>query len=791
MISKKEKYRYRNLPIPGGGYVPSFTFDEKDSKGFYIRTDVGGAYRFERKTERWIPLNDDVDMRDLRETYPIAIATDAKRPGALYIISGKWNEPHGKLAISADYGEHFEYVELPFRAHGNLSGRGTGSKLIVDRNDSKVLYYASQADGLWKSSDGGQHFERLEAMPEEYLTFVAQDTTGAILIVGSAGVTTAKPSEVSSRMRSGKVEEAIMRGPGLYVSYDAGAHFEVLDMPKDECLPGVLMPGSVPLRIAISENYLFVTTSVMPQKFYIPELAYSCDGGRILAGRVLRYPLQNGKVGAYSEITPPQEETGISGVALVPEKHMVCVSSANKRGGDSIYRSMDDGNTWEEILYGLQVGRMEFRTSYMRPEYNGGENLIHWISDLKINPNNPDEMWFNTGSGVFRTQNLSAETVVFSDWCDGLEETVHINVYAMPGGEVQCLDAVGDLGGFAFRDVDKQCANSFDDENGNRYITCLNADYSDDAPEHVVITARGNWTGKTIGGLIRTDDDCKTYQHIDLPYGISKELDDAFRNMEEPNTNAGWVATSAACKHIVWSVAERIWLPREKVIVSHDGGETFHKITIIEPENVKDELPTDSLALRQYAPQNYRGFKVFADRVKENLFYGFDEIGRIYLSTDYGDTFVMRTERMPEFEFSLVDTADHTDVKFASGEVGVAYISMRELGLYKFVYDLDADKISLQKLSAEGDVIYRIGLGLPAPGADYYKPGKAIYMAALIDGTYGYFRTCDEGSSYVLLSEEHQHFGEVNAIDADSRIYGRFFIGTGGRGLLYGEPAAE
>ena len=58
------------------------------------------------------------------------------------------------------------------------------------------------------------------------------------------------------------------------------------------------------------------------------------------------------------------------------------------------------------------------------------------------------------------------------------------------------------LGGFAFTSVDKPCSNSFADAQGNRYITCINADFSDADPDCLVVTPRGNWTGKTKGGLI-------------------------------------------------------------------------------------------------------------------------------------------------------------------------------------------------------------------------------------------------------------------------------------------------
>ncbi len=767
MITGKQEYIYKNCPIPGGGYVTSFLFSETDPDAFYIRTDVGGAYRFDRVHERWCPLNDDVSMEDLRETYPIALAADEKQKGSLYIISGSWQGKNAKLAISQDYGTNFEYRELPFRAHGNLSGRGTGSKLIVSRNDSNLLIYASQLDGLWKSSDKGDTWEKYSSMPEDFLTFVCESKDGSILLVGTAGVTTSKNTGTTTLLKNGKTEEVVQRGAGLYVSYDKGESFLELEVPCVGDMEGIKMPGSVPLRAAVTDEAFYVTASVMPKTYYRPELAYSCDAGRILYGRVLKYPITGGRIGDVCDITPPQEETGISGIAVSNNGSFICVSTANKRDGDSLYRSFDGGKTWEEFLHGLNTGRMEFRTSYMRPEYNGGNNLIHWLSDFKINPFNENEAWFNTGTGVFRTLNLSDSEVMFTDWCDGIEETVHINCYALPGTDVKLLDIVGDLGGFAFRDLDKDCRNSFDDENGNRYITCLNADYSDYAAEHIVIAARGNWTGKTTGGLIRTDDACKTYQHINLPFGISDKLDAALNRIAQPNVNSGFVAASDKCSNIVWSVSIGIRLPSDMVIVSHDGGESFKKVIINGPAE---------------------GFKVFSDRVDDKLFYGFDEKGRIYLSKDFGDTFDLRRESMPEFDFTLIDTADKSCVKFAAGEKGVAYICIRGYGLYKFIYSEQEDMIDIIKLSSDSDSFYRMGLGLNRAGGNYFEPGKALYAAAKIDGVYGFFRSLDEGKTYELLSTKRQRYGEINCLDGDCREFGRFYFGTGGRGLFYGEP---
>ncbi len=100
---------------------------------------------------------------------------------------------------------------------------------------------------------------------------------------------------------------------------------------------------------------------------------------------------------------------------------------------------------------------------------------------------------------------------------------------------------------------------------------------------------------------------------------------------------------------------------------------------------------------------------------------------------------------MPEFDFSLIDTADKSCVKFAAGEKGVAYICLRGHGLFKFVYSESEDLINITKLSADTDTFYRMGLGLNRPRGNYFEPGKALYVAARIDGVYGFFRSLDEG----------------------------------------------
>lgn len=775
---KQIPYEYRNLPVPGGGYVTGFLFHKKEKGLLYVRTDIGGTYRLDREQDRWISLIGHVTMEDLSETYPIALALDENRPNMLYIACGIYGkEKSGVLAISEDYGEHFRYERIPVMIHGNLNGRGTGERLIVDAKNPQKLYFASQQEGLWISENQGKRWGKIESLPEDYLTFVCQ--CNRALVVGTAGVTTR--------------ENERMRGKSLYVSYDDGKSFSLMEQPESHIIDGCKRNGLVAQRWSMDERYFYVTFASTGRRSYVLENGYSCDSGDTIDGRIVRYTLEaDGTLGSIEDITPGsgskvrgigQEsiakgdilEYGFSGISTsMQTSGLLIASTIVKDDGDSVFLSRDYGENWQQILYDLEEGELRFRAPYMKPEYNGGHSLIHWLSDMKINPFDDNEAWFNTGTGVFRTQNLKDKDCFFTDWNDGLEETVHLNVYSMPKGDIQVIDILGDLGGFAFEDLDKPCENSFADSGGNRYITCINADFSDEHPEWVVVTPRGNWKGKTKGGLILSKDQGRTFERLNMPFGLTEELDEALHAIECPNVNSGWVAMSPDGQNIVWAVADGIELPVSRLIVSQDNGKTFRCCKVYEKSG--EQKQTGKV-------------KVFADRVDSSFFYGFGEQSDFYISKDGGVTYreYVLPEAFPKVNFGLIDCANKTEVRGETGKKGVFYLATGEGGLWKLSYEEETDGVQMEKLSRDGDVIFRVGLGLGSPDGDYYKDNKAIYCNGIIGGEYGFYRSLDDGKNYDRINDDRQMFGEIISIDGDCRVFGRFYLATGSNGVKYGQ----
>lgn len=747
---KRIPYKYYNAPIPGGGYVTGFAFDEKNKGALYCRTDIGGCYRYSYEEDKWHSLAMHVGMEDLSETFPIGIAA---ADGKLYVacgVSSRYSadpdEHCGRLCISKDGGDSFTYEDIPCFIHGNLNGRGTGKHLVAAY--SGRLYLASQCNGLGiRQTDGSWSFK--DVCSEMYLTSLYVSEDEKTIVAGTAGVTNKSGSR---------------RGHSLYVSRDGGESFTPMDEPADD--DDAMYSGFVAHRMAADDEYLYVTFSASAPNAYAGWMAYSCDGGWLKSGRVARYRLDD--LSAYEDITPADTPCGYGGITVNPAvSGMVAVASLCAGGGDSIWVSRDKGLSWEVALHDLDRGNLSCRTDYLKPECHGGHSPVHWMSDLAINPYDKDELWFNTGTGVFVSRNFTSDARSFSDCCDGIEETVHLNLYSPPAGEVQLLDILGDLGGFAFRDLHKACKNSFADEAGNRYITCINADYPDTNPDIIAVAARGNWTGVTKGGIIVSKDNAKSWERQPLPYGINERIDDICRGIEQPNVNPGWVAVSADGCRIVYTLAEWVNLWADNAICEGKS---------IEVEYLSENSERPKL-------------KIMSDRVDPGYFYGFGENSRLYVSKDGGRSFKELPSPLPEgIDFGMVDCADKTQIRGNSGFSGSFYLALDKHGLWKLTYDKDSDSFGALRLSAEGDSVFRCGLGIR--DAVYTGGEKMIYICGIIGGEYGFFRSADEGKSWDKLNDDKHRFGDINCIEGDSRTFGRFFIGSGSLGVIVGEEVS-
>jgi hypothetical protein len=402
---------------------------------FYARTDVGGAYRWDNATGRWVPLLDSLSEDDVGLMGVESMALDAKDPAVVYVLAGTPYFSNGKTAVlrSTDYGATFSRitdVSAQFRANGNGMGRGNGEKIQVDPASSNVLYVGSRNNGLFKSVDAGASFARVNALP---VTGTPNEAGVSFVLLDPSSVA----NGVAQRIFVG-VSRYGSVGSNLYRSNDAGATFNaVANAPA----------GFLPQRAALAgDGNLYIT--------YANGSGPHGDSRNLTppepmdAGQVWKYGIAGG---TWTNVTPAGTTGAFSGVSVdARNPQRVLVSTINnwmQQGaawGDHFFVTTNGGSAWTDVVsrgFALDTGGVNWV----------GGNSIHWANSIELDPFDGKAAWVTSGNGIFRTANLDAAPTTWTFAVKGLEETVALGLVSVPGGPL--LSVIGDYDGYRHTDI--------------------------------------------------------------------------------------------------------------------------------------------------------------------------------------------------------------------------------------------------------------------------------------------------------------------------------------------------
>ena len=446
-------YEWGSLKIGGGGFVSAIIAGQRE---MYMRTDVGGAYKYDYKKGEWVQLFGFIKEENRGYLAIKGIAIDPTDDDIVYFLCGRADHA-GKYAIfkTTDGGQTFKEIDIShlITSHGNGDGRECSEPIAVDPDHPYIIYAGGDtavgSSCLIKSIDGGLTWNPVKGYDD--LGFYKYEVDWPFI----GKTRTLLKDDNTYWHHNGVAVIKIINGKVIVGSSIAGQpNIHVADVDKDEftVLSEDLPYDNFPLSIRDDRNgNLFFT--------YIAEITFQ---GR--AGGAFKYNLETGKV---TDISPVDKAIGtVSADKEDPNKLLARTTGiwedqwyseeydkSTIASGDNFFRSFDGGKTWTNITPGKKDGD-DFIS---RPiDKNGYDWIvgksIHWGTSIVIDPRNPDKIFMTSGNGIFCCDNIWDEkNVKFYFEPKGQEEIVALDMISVKGGYP--FSAVGDIDGFIHKNV--------------------------------------------------------------------------------------------------------------------------------------------------------------------------------------------------------------------------------------------------------------------------------------------------------------------------------------------------
>ena len=203
------------------------------------------------------------------------------------------------------------------------------------KGQPKVGYFGAAGGGLWKTTDGGEHWANI--------------TDGQIhsSSVGAVAVSETDPNIIYMGMGEAEIRGDIQPGDGVYKSTDAGKTWTHIGFSNSDAISHIRIHPTNPNIVFVSDFGKFGVNSEERGIFK------STDGGK--SWRKVLYKSPNaGGVDVEIDRTNPNVMYAALWEAYRKEWEM---SSGGP--GSGMYKSTDGGETWTEITHATGTARRE------------------------------------------------------------------------------------------------------------------------------------------------------------------------------------------------------------------------------------------------------------------------------------------------------------------------------------------------------------------------------------------------------------------------------------------------
>jgi xyloglucan-specific exo-beta-1,4-glucanase len=695
----------------------------------------------------------------------LSVGLDPQNGNTIYAAVGaytnSWDPNNGAILKSTDQGATWSIYPLPFKVGGNMPGRGNGERLAVDPNNSNIVYFGATGNqtttfGLWKTTNAGTSWSQVTSFtasgdwqddPTDASGYQSQKN-------GITWVAFDPRTVVNGITQNIYVGIASKTVPTIYHSADGGNTWTAIaGQPTTDCGGDGLMPTKAAIDASTATMYVTYGEKAGP---YDDE-----------KGGVYTYNLDSH---AWTNVTPVTNDCqpagsgniffGFNGLSVSKSNPSVVMETGHSSWWPDtyIFRSTNYDATATNIWAWTTYPSIAYQIVYpqdisMSPwlktpagsvcKGSGGgrpgpvENpKIGWMTAaLAIDPFNTNNFLYGTGATLYGSNDANnwgtGTPSHISVKANGIEETSITDLAVPPSGPM-LLSGVGDVRGFYHSDVTQVPSAEY-----NVLSSTNSIDFAQSVPAQVVRAGNGDGTNCENSFAYSTNGGQTWTIGAVQPTGVTGSSNDS-------------IAMSPDGKRVVWAP---------------DGAASVYTST---NWNTSRATWTAVTGLPAQA-------KVRADRVTANKFYAFSN-GVFYVSTN-GTSFA------PTVSSGFPASAKIVPVYNKANDVWLVSTDPANNGANGGVWHSLNGGTSFTKAS-NISVADGIGFGMAASGATY----PTIYLAGQVGTVHGYYASTDGGNTWMQINDSaHNWYSSGYVITGDPNRFGRVYIATNGRGIIYGD----
>ncbi len=723
------QYTWQNVVIMGGGFVPGLAYSPVAQGLLYARTDVGGFYRWNNSASQWVPLTDMYGPSQSNNYGGESIAPDPVNPNVVYAAAG--SSGTGVILSSTNQGGSWTVNAIPVSIAGNNDGREAGERLAVDPNLDSILYFGSRWQGLWVSANSASSWSQVTSFP--VLGDAGYGLSWVLFPPPTNGY--GNPSGSASATIYVGVLATTSGNSNLYRSINGGASW-------------TLIPGG-------------------PSNMVTPHASLGTDGNlwivydsggygpnSITTGQIWKL---NTSTLAWSNVTPSNGpgggNGGYSGISVDHENanHALVTTIDWWSGPDKVFSTTNGGGSWSIIgLPGSSYSAYNDNGAVWSVGCGSIQGGVGWAGCVAIDPFNSDNAIYPSsgaapGGGVWSSTSIQSSPVSWTFTDLGIEEMV--SIFMPPAAEGGILfSCMGDVGGMRHTNLTLSPASGM--YCNPQYSNTNMLDFAENNTNDVVRV--GNSNTSTSDDVAYSTNNGQSW----TPWGSAPPGYTTDNEMES-------VAVAADGSRVVVSPYSTYGSP---AYASSLGG-AWTSCT---------GLPS--------------GAAVAADRSSPATFYAtypvewvYGGTVTVYESTNGGSSF-SQVNTIPVNWADANGNGQWVIPRPVFGEPGEFWVST-----YTNLYRFTNGGSSVTSLANVYEPMGPVGFGKAASGQTH----PAVFLIGTVNGTYGFYRSDDgAGASWTQIMNPNQQYGKPGWAEGDETIYGRCYIGAGGRGIVYGDIAA-